>query len=232
MKITWFGHSAFRLDFGSRAILIDPYLSQNPAFTGNRREAVEGVTHILVTHGHGDHFGDTVEIALETGAVVATNADLCGWFASHGLSRLEPMNTGGTIDAGGFSVSLVRADHSAASVENGVSQALGNANGIIVRANDEPTVYHLGDTDIFSDMALIGEIYKPDIAFVPIGDRFTMGADTAALAVKRFLKTKQIIPCHYATFPLLDSTPDKFIANLAGEPSEVLVPEKNIAITL
>lgn len=232
MKITWFGHSAFRLAFGDKVVLIDPYLTGNPAFTGDRREAVRGVTHILVTHGHSDHYGDTVAIAKETGAVVATNYDLGVWFGSQGVERIDPMNTGGTIDAGGFSVSLVRADHSAAAVENGIAQAVGSANGIIVKADGEPTVYHLGDTDIFSDLALLAEIHKPDIAFVPIGDRFTMGADTAALAVKRFLKTGRVIPTHYATFPLLAPNADAFVAALEGEPTQVIVPEKNTAVSL
>lgn len=230
--ITWFGHSAFRLDFGDKVVLIDPYLTGNPAFTGDLREAVRGTTHILVTHGHGDHYGDTVAIAKETGATVATNADLATWFSTKGVERLEPMNTGGSVDLGGFSVTLVRADHSAATIEDGVSQALGNANGIIVKANGEPTVYHLGDTDIFSDMALIAEIHKPDIAFVPIGDRFTMGAETAALAVRRFLKTERVIPIHYATFPLLAPNADGFVAALDGGPTQVIVPDKNAPLAL
>ncbi|MFT0891137.1 metal-dependent hydrolase [Pseudochelatococcus sp. G4_1912] len=230
MKITWFGHSTFRLDFSDKVILIDPYFTGNPAFKGDMMEAVRGTTHILVTHGHSDHYGDTITIAKDTNAVVATNADLASWFSTKGVNRLEPMNTGGSIDAGGFSVTLVRADHSAATIEDGVSQALGNANGIIVKADGEPTVYHLGDTDIFSDMALISEIHQPDIAFVPIGDRFTMGAETAALAVKRFLKTKHVIPCHYATFPLLAQSADPFVAALAGEPTKVIVPAKNTAV--
>lgn len=229
MKITWFGHSAFRLDFGNKVVLIDPFLSGNPAFNGHKADAVRGTTHILVTHGHSDHYGDTVAIAVETGATVATNADLASWFAAKGVKRLEPMNTGGSIDTDGFKVTLVRADHSAGTMENGVSQALGNANGIIVTAKDEPIVYHLGDTDIFSDMALISEIYNPDIAFVPIGDRFTMSAQTAALAVKRFLKTPHVIPCHYATFPLLAQSADPFVKALAGEKTKVVVPDRNTA---
>ncbi|MGI6245249.1 MAG: metal-dependent hydrolase [Pseudochelatococcus sp.] len=232
MKITWFGHSAFRLDFSDKVVLIDPYLTGNPAFTGDKAEAVRGVTHILVTHGHGDHYGDTVAIAAETGATVATNADLASWFAHKGVKRLEPMNTGGSIDAGGFSVTLVRADHSAAAIEDGMSQALGNANGIVVKAAGEPTVYHLGDTDIFSDMALIAEIHAPDIAFVPIGDRFTMGAQTASLAVRRFLKTERVVPIHYATFPLLAPNAEHFVAALDGAPTQVIVPEKNSAFDL
>src|SRR4051794_16855882 len=113
MRITWFGHSTFRLDFGSAHVLIDPFFSGNPAFEGGDRDAATaGATHILVTHGHGDHVGDPLEIAAQTGAKVVTNYDLCMWLASKGLTSFEPMNTGGTVDVGGFRVSLVRADHS------------------------------------------------------------------------------------------------------------------------
>lgn len=101
MRITWFGHSTFRLDFGSAHVLIDPFFSGNPAFEGDRQAATAGATHILITHGHGDHVGDTVEIAAETGAKVVTNYDLCMWLSSKGVTKLEPMNTGGTVDVGG-----------------------------------------------------------------------------------------------------------------------------------
>src|SRR5690242_1003910 len=140
MQITWFGHSAFRLDFGPHHVLIDPFLTGNPAFDGEHRAAVEGVTHILLTHGHGDHVGDTVAIAKETGAKVVTNYDLLMWLAKQGVENFEPMNTGGTVDAGGFRVTLVRADHSAGLVEADVGFPLGSANGIIVKAAGEPTV--------------------------------------------------------------------------------------------
>ena len=153
MKITWFGHSAFRLDFADKAVLIDPFFTGNPAFEGDRAKIAEGVTHILLTHGHGDHVGDTVEIAKETGAKVVTNFDLCMYLAKQGVQNFDPMNTGGTTDQGGFTVTLVRADHSAGLVEMDVNFPLGSANGIIVKAPGEPTVYHMGDTDIFGDMA-------------------------------------------------------------------------------
>jgi len=232
MKITWFGHSAFRLDFADKIVLIDPFLSGNPAFSGDVAAATRGTTHILVTHGHGDHVGDTLAIAKETGAVVASNYDLLMWLASQGLETFSPMNTGGTVDLGGFKVSLVRADHSAGLVEAGVGFPLGSANGFVVTAPGEPVVYHMGDTDIFGDMALIAEIYQPRVGLVPIGDRFTMGARTAALACRRFFAFDTVIPCHYATFGLLDATADAFVREMEGAKARVLVPEKGQAVTV
>ncbi|HLM38576.1 MAG TPA: metal-dependent hydrolase, partial [Microvirga sp.] len=160
MKITWFGHSAFRLDFSDRVVLIDPFLTGNPAFEGSRDKASEGATHILLTHGHGDHVGDTLHIAKAAGAKVVTNFELCMYLATEGLENFDPMTTGGTTDQGGFTVTLVRADHSSGLVEMGVNYPLGSANGVIVKAPGEPTIYHMGDTDIFGDMALIAEIHK------------------------------------------------------------------------
>lgn len=232
MQITWYGHSAFRLDFADKHVLIDPFFTGNPAFTGDRATAVEGVTHVLVTHGHGDHVGDTLAIANETGALVVSNFDLLMWLASQGLKTFSPMNTGGTIDAGGFQVSLVRADHSAGMSEAGVTVPLGSPNGIVVRAPGEPTVYHMGDTDIFGDMALIAELYEPRVGLVPIGDRFTMGARSAALAVQRFFQFDTVIPCHYGSFGIIDQTPDAFVAALAGGRTKVVVPEKGVAVAV
>lgn len=226
MQITWYGHSTFRLDFRGLSVLVDPFFTGNPAFDGDRAEAINGVSHILITHGHGDHVGDTVDIAKSTGAKVVSNYDLLMYLASQGVESFEPMNTGGTVDAGGFKVTLVRADHSAGLVEMGVNFPLGNANGIIVRADGEPTVYAMGDTDIFGDMALINELYKPDVAFVPIGDRFTMGAESAAHAVKKFVPAKTVVPCHYGSFPIIDQTADKFVSAMQGAASKVAVPEK------
>ena len=232
MKITWFGHSAFRLDFADKAVLIDPFLSGNPSFSGDVAAATQGVTHILVTHGHGDHVGDTLAVAKATGAVVVSNYDLLMWLASQGLENFSPMNTGGTVDLGGFKVSMVRADHSAGMVEAGIGFPLGSANGFVVTAPGEPVVYHMGDTDIFGDMALIAEIYQPRVGLVPIGDRFTMGARTAALACRRFFAFDTVIPCHYATFGLLDATPDAFVAEMKGAKARVLVPEKGVAVAV
>jgi len=225
MQITWYGHSAFRLDFGGHAVLIDPFFTGNPAFVSDKAAAIKGVTHIVLTHGHG-----TLDIAKSNGATVTTNYDLGMWLVSKGLEKLNPMNTGGTTDLGGFTVSLVRADHSSGDMVDGTPIYLGNPCGAIVKATGEPTVYHLGDTDIFSDMALIAEIHQPRIAMVPIGDRFTMNAATAAIAVKRFLKLDTVIPCHYGSFPIIDATADEFIAAMKGHATKVLVPEKGKAV--
>lgn len=226
MHITWYGHSCFRIDTEKSAILLDPFLTGNSTFeaSGIGRDAViDGITHILITHGHADHVGDAVEIAKQIGATVVTNFDLCMWLAKQGVEKFEPMNTGGTIDLDDFKATLVRADHSAAQVEMDVGFPLGSANGFVITPDDGPVVLHMGDTDIFSDMELIDEIYEPDIGLVPIGDRFTMGAVTAAMACKRYFDFELVIPCHYGTFPIIDQTADEFIEEMAGE--DVVVPK-------
>jgi L-ascorbate metabolism protein UlaG (beta-lactamase superfamily) len=230
MRITWYGHSAFRLDFGGKAVLIDPFFTGNPAFGGDKEAAAKGISHILLTHGHADHVGDAVDISKKTGAVIVTNYDLCMWLAAKGVEKFDPMNTGGTTEQGGFTVTMVRADHSSGDIKDGMPIYLGNPCGIIVKAAGEPTVYHLGDTDIFSDMALISEIHAPQVAMVPIGDRFTMSPKTAALAVKKFFKLKSVIPCHYGSFPIIEKNADKFVAEMKGSPTKVIVPEKGKAV--
>ncbi len=230
MQITWYGHSAFRLDFGNSAVLIDPFFTGNPAFVSDKAAATKGVTHIVLTHGHGDHVGDALEISQQTGAPVITNYDLCMWLAAKGLQKFDPMNTGGTTHQGGFSVTLVRADHSSGDIRDDMPIYLGNPCGAIIKAAGEPTVWHMGDTDIFSDMALIAEIHAPKIAFVPIGDRFTMSPSTAALAVKRFLKLDAVIPCHYGSFPIIEPNADKFVAAMKGHATKVIVPQKGKAV--
>jgi len=232
MQITWYGHSAFRLDFGKHAVLIDPFFSGNPAFVSDPAAAVKGISHILLTHGHSDHVGDTLAIAQQTGAKVVANFDLCMWLAGKGLKNFDPMNTGGTTDQGGFSVTLVRADHSSGDMQDGLPVYLGNPCGVIVKAPGEPTIYHMGDTDIFSDMGLIAEIHQPKIAFVPIGDRFTMSAQSAALAVKRFFKLDAVVPCHYGSFPIIAPNADGFVAEMKDSSTRVIVPQKGQAFSL
>jgi len=232
MQVTWFGHSAFRLDFAGKAVLIDPFFTGNPAFVSDRNAAIKGVTHIVLTHGHSDHVGDALEISKQIGAPVIANYDLCMWLAAKGLEKFDPMNTGGTTEQGGFTVTLVRADHSSGDIQDGMPIYLGNPCGVLIAAAGEPTIYHLGDTDIFSDMALIAEIHRPKVAFVPIGDRFTMSPKTAALAVNKFLKVETVVPCHYGSFPIIEKNADKFVAAMKSSATTVIVPEKGKAFSV
>ena len=158
----------------------------------------------MLTHGHDDHIGDAAQIAKTTGAQIISNFEVCMYLNAQGAENINPGNTGGTIDCGAFSVSLTQALHSSGTVVNGQSIYLGNPNGIVIKARDAPCLYHMGDTDVFSDMGLIAEIHSPKIGLVPVGDRFTMSGRTAALAVKRFFKFETVVPCHYGTFDLLD----------------------------
>ena len=232
MQITWLGHAAFRVEYAGKVLLIDPFFTGNPAFSADRGAVTRGVTHILVTHAHSDHVGDTVDIAKQTGASVITNYALCGWLGSQGVDALRPLNLGGTTDAGGVSVTMVRADHSSSLVDMGTTQPVGPAAGLIVKAPGEKTLYHLGDTDIFSDMALIAEIHKPQVGLVPIGDLFTMGPVVAAMATQRYFRFETVIPTHYASFPPLEANPDPFVAAMQGAATKVLVPQNGKAVEL
>ena len=217
MQITWFGHSAFRIDLDRAAILIDPFLD-NPTFKGDRDAAVRGVTHVVLTHGHDDHVGSTREICTATGAVLVANPEICHYLAAQGVpaDRSEQINHGGELHLGAFSVAYVPAWHSSSTTVDGRPVYLGNPGGVVIRAEGERTLLHMGDTGIFEGMRLIGEIYEPKIGIVPIGDRFTMGPKLAALACRRFFAFETVIPCHYETFDALHGQVGPFIAEMEG----------------
>ena len=180
MKITWFGHSCFRIETGSSVLLIDPFLKGNPTFEKSGvawDAATNGVTHVALTHGHDDHIGDAGEICSKNGATLLAVFELAQHVAKMGAEKLEPMNTGGTVRTGDFDLTLTNALHSSSS--GGVY--LGNPCGIVLRTKEGKTVYHMGDTDVFSGMELINELYQPTIGIVPIGDRFTMGGAVAGV---------------------------------------------------
>jgi L-ascorbate metabolism protein UlaG (beta-lactamase superfamily) len=230
MRLTWLGHSASRLDIGKSIVLIDPFLTGNPMFKGKLGEVTAGATHILLTHGHDDHVGDTVEIAKTTGAQIVSNFEICMFLAAQGVTNINPGNTGGTVPCGEFTVSFTQALHSSGTTKDGQAIYLGNPNGLVVKHPQAPVVYHMGDTDIFSDMALIDEIHAPKLGLVPIGDRFTMNPATAALAVRRFFHFDNVIPCHYATFDMLSGRPEDFVAALEGAATKVLIPKAGEAV--
>ncbi len=231
MKLTWFGHSAFRVEYAGAVVMIDPFI-ENPTFKGDHKAAFAGATHVLLTHGHNDHIGSTLDICKATGALLVANPEVCDFLEMRGVMNLTPINHGGELALDGFSVAYVPAWHSSASEMDGRIVYLGNPGGMVLRAEGEKTLLHMGDTGIFSDMALIDEIYRPQIGIVPIGDRFTMGAKLAAMACKRFYNFETAIPCHYGTFGLLDPNADKFVAEMNDAKTRVLVPERGVAVDL
>jgi L-ascorbate metabolism protein UlaG (beta-lactamase superfamily) len=230
MKITWFGHSCFRIETGSSVLLIDPFLKGNPTFQASGiafEEATKGVTHVAITHGHDDHIGDAAEICKATGAPLFATYELALHVKEKGAETIQPMNTGGSVADKDFELTLVNALHSSSSG----GTYLGNPNGIVLKTKEGKTVYHMGDTDMFAGMGLIAEFHQPHIGIVPIGDRFTMGAKAAAFACKKFFKFKTVIPCHYGTFPgMLDPDASKFQAEMSGH--NVVAPKVGETVTV
>jgi L-ascorbate metabolism protein UlaG (beta-lactamase superfamily) len=219
LAITWLGHSAFALRTpGGKTVLIDPWYTGNPKFPERARPTKADV--ILVSHGHSDHITDAAAMAKQTGATVVGIWEVTSWLGSKGVQNVEPMNKGGTITVKGLRITMTEAIHSSSFDENGIVY-LGEPAGFVVALENDQTIYFAGDTALFSDMKLIGELYEPDIAFLPIGDRFTMGPDTAAMAAK-WLGVKQVVPMHWGTFPLLTGTPDQLKQHLAGTEIQVL----------
>ena len=219
LAITWLGHASFSIRTpGNKTILFDPWYTGNPSFPEGKKPVKADV--MLVSHGHSDHITDAASVAKATGATVVAIWEIYSWLQGKGVQNLEPMNKGGTIDVKGLRITMTDARHSSSFDENGIVY-LGEPAGFVVRLENGQTLYYAGDTSLFGDMKLIGELYKPDIAFLPIGDRFTMGPDTAAMAAK-WLGVKQVVPMHWGTFPLLTGTPEQLKEHLAGTSIQVL----------
>ena len=230
MKLTWLGHSGFRLQIEQAVILIDPWFSGNPVFPDDRRaEAIDGATHILITHGHGDHTGDTLALAKELKIPVVGIFDLIGHWEKTDKIEGIGFNKGGTVDLGGAQVTMVNATHSSSiSGPDGPVYA-GHESGYMI-AGDGHVIYVSGDTDIMADMAWMGEYHQPDIGILCAGGHFTMDMKRAAWAARKYFDFKTVIPCHYKTFPLLEQSAQALIDGLPGV--RVIEPEILKAITL
>jgi L-ascorbate metabolism protein UlaG (beta-lactamase superfamily) len=221
MTVEWLGHGTFLWKTAKgTTILIDPWLESNPAHPKNWR-APEKIDFVLCTHGHMDHIGDAAAVATKYKPKFVGIFELVNYLQFKGAESVIPMNIGGTVALGDVSVTLVEARHSSSIEDNGQVIYCGEPSGFIIRAEGEPVIYHAGDTSIFSDMKLIGHLYHPDVACLPIGDHFTMGPDTAALAAE-FVGCTKVIPMHYGTFPALTGTPEQLRKYLKGKPIEVV----------
>jgi L-ascorbate metabolism protein UlaG (beta-lactamase superfamily) len=206
--VTWLGHSAyhFRSPTGV-SVLVDPWL-ENPKAPPGARESV-GADIILITHGHGDHIGNAVEIAKRTGATVVSNYEVSLYLQSAGLSTVEGINKSGTVNLEGINVTMVDATHSSGIEVGGNVLAGGDPAGFIIEFENRFVVYHAGDTGLFGDMKLIAELYRPALVILPIGGYYTMGPREAAKACA-LMNPKHVIGMHYGTFPILKGTPEEF----------------------
>jgi L-ascorbate metabolism protein UlaG (beta-lactamase superfamily) len=206
VKVTWLGHATFRIETpAAKTVLLDAWVMGNPMCPASEKN-VKQVDVMLITHGHGDHIGDAVEIAKKHKPHVVGIPEMCGWLEKKGVVNLSPMNKGGTQAVEDMKVTMVHADHSCGIQDGDDLVYGGEACGYVIEFSNGLKIYHAGDTNVFGDMAIIHELYAPDIAMIPIGDHYTMGPREAAHACK-LLKAQTVIPMHFGTFPPLVGRP-------------------------
>jgi L-ascorbate metabolism protein UlaG (beta-lactamase superfamily) len=225
MKIIWLGHSGFRIEIEQAVLLIDPWLDGNPMFPADRRaEALKGATHVLLTHGHGDHSGSAAAICKETGLPMVGIYDLVSWYqAREGVEALG-FNKGGTVTLGGAKVTMVNASHSSSVSGPDGPVAAGSEAGFMI-AGEGHTIYLSGDTDIMADMGWMAELHQPDIGILSAGGHYTMDMERAAWAARKYFNFTTVIPCHYRTFPALEQNAD---ALRRGLPPGITVIEPEV----
>jgi L-ascorbate metabolism protein UlaG (beta-lactamase superfamily) len=206
LSITWLGHATFIITTpGGKRIVTDPWLDGNPSCPADRKK-IDQADLILLTHGHSDHSADVVAVAGGKGGEGVCVHELSIWLERKGLQNVVGMGVGGTVQAAGLEVSMVPAVHTSSVVENDEIVYLGVPTGFVVRMENGQAFYFAGDTALFGDMRLIAEVHKPDVAFLPIGDHYTMGPAAAAKACT-YLGVRQVVPMHFGTFPVLTGTP-------------------------
>ena len=222
VSFTWVGHGTWKVRSAKgKEILIDPWVMNNPA-AREMLKTVDKCDLMLITHGHFDHIHDALEIARKTKSTIVCNHEISVWLGSKGLDgeKIVGGNQGGTIEAEGIKVTLVHAEHSCGITEDGHLIYGGEACGLVIEFENGFTIYFAGDTDVFGDMALIAQLSKFDVAFLPIGDFYTMGPERAAKAVE-LLGVKTVVPMHFATFPVLTGRPNQ-LQELVGPGVKVL----------
>lgn len=223
MKITWLGHASFRIEIGNEILLIDPWPTTNPSFSDeSRAAALAGVSWIFLTHGHGDHAAEAIEIALETGARIDCIHELSKVLDGRGAD-VTGFGKGGTLHLNGVAVTMVNAVHSSSIDYTGDGLSVAGSEAGFMIAGDGHVIYVSGDTDIMADMEWMGDLHRPDIGILCAGGHYTMDMERAAYAAKRYFNFRTVIPCHYKTFPILAQSADALVAALPDV--DVRVPE-------
>jgi L-ascorbate metabolism protein UlaG (beta-lactamase superfamily) len=209
--ITWLGHATVLVQTAKGTnLLIDPFIAQNPKYPKDFVLPAK-IDYILLTHGHGDHISDAVPVAAKHGSTVVAIYELAAYVAGKGVSNTIGMNLGGSVQLNDVSATMVDARHSSGVQDEKGTHYVGVAAGFVLTLADGPVLYHAGDTAVFGDMKLICELYRPEVAMLPIGGHYTMDPKEAALAVS-FLSPRVVLPLHFGTFPPLTGTPEQLAA--------------------
>ncbi|MGS5040325.1 metal-dependent hydrolase [Staphylococcus saprophyticus] len=228
MKLSFHGQSTIYFEANGKKVIVDPFI------TGNGQSDLDASTlkvdYIILTHGHGDHFGETIELANRNHATVIGSAELGDYLTTyHNVENVRPMNIGRKAEFDFGNVKFVQAFHSSSLTdENGVPVYLGMPMGLILEIEGK-TIYHTGDTGLFSDMKLIADRHPVDVCFIPIGDNFTMGIDDASYAINSFIKPKISVPIHYDTFELIEQDPNKFKEAVSVGEVQILKPGEDVS---